>query len=564
MGQQTRSPHAPGSTTYWEYALHYVTDILRFDRRELWYVILYGIAVGLLSLAVPLATQTIVNATAFTALPAPVLVLSAIVLGVLVLSSLIRLLQVALDELIQQKVFVRSVLAAVESLRESAHMDKEHDPREIATRFFDIEVFIKNLSYLMTDVLTVVVLSAFAILILSFYNPFLVGFAVFLVISVFIVFRYTLRPGLETNNDVSTTKYRTASWVSHVSRDRTLFHHPQAHNFLLQMTDKIAGEYVQARRAHFQYYFAQNASLFLIQAVSSAALLGLGGWLVIRGELNLGQLVAAEILFSFVIGGVAKLGTYLKYFYDLCTAAKKIAQLTNLPSEPDRGFLADIPWSPSAAIEVNTTRIAAGSVLALKGSTQAEKTKFLRHLWGVRSEPSPGSIGALEVKYAGLPIENIKKKALRNSVLLIDQVSTFDTGFFDNLKIFSSETSQSDLERIYRDCAWLERIAGSNSAHGESLASASRVNRDGVSHQALLSVARTLFSNAPVVLIDSVFSNLSFDDQREFISSFKKLSPHRILIINAEPKAWADLSTGSYDLQTGTLIAQKNGSEIQR
>lgn len=81
--------------------------------------------------------------------------------------------------------------------------------------------------------------------------------------------------------------------------------------------DKLVAGYLIDRSSHFAVLMRQHIGAAVLQAFASALLLGLGGWLVIRGQLTLGQLVAAELVFGLVLTGVTKLGRHLEKFYDL-------------------------------------------------------------------------------------------------------------------------------------------------------------------------------------------------------------------------------------------------------
>ena len=86
--------------------------------------------------------------------------------------------------------------------------------------------------------------------------------------------------------------------------------------------------------AHFRILMRQILFALGLQAVAATALLGLGGWLVIRGELTLGQLVAAELIVAAIVGSFAKLGKHLENFYDLLASVEKLGHLFDLPTEP--------------------------------------------------------------------------------------------------------------------------------------------------------------------------------------------------------------------------------------
>jgi len=64
------------------------------------------------------------------------------------------------------------------------------------------------------------------------------------------------------------------------------------------------------------------------------SLLLLGGTLILRGQLSLGQLVAAELILSGVFYGISQLGWYLDTFYDLVASSEELSLLFAIPQEP--------------------------------------------------------------------------------------------------------------------------------------------------------------------------------------------------------------------------------------
>ena len=65
----------------------------------------------------------------------------------------------------------------------------------------------------------------------------------------------------------------------------------------------------------------------------NTGVLALGGFLVVTGELTLGQLVASEIIVAAVVASFARLGKQLESFYDLLAAVEKVGTLFDLPVE---------------------------------------------------------------------------------------------------------------------------------------------------------------------------------------------------------------------------------------
>lgn len=101
--------------------------------------------------------------------------------------------------------------------------------------------------------------------------------------------------------------------------------------------EDLVRDYLDQRRAHFQILIQQIGGSLVLQAIASAMLLGIGGWLVINRQLALGQLVAAELVVTAVVSGFTKFGKHLEAYYDLAAALDKLGYLIDLPLESRGG-----------------------------------------------------------------------------------------------------------------------------------------------------------------------------------------------------------------------------------
>ncbi|NJL73144.1 MAG: hypothetical protein HC888_17175 [Candidatus Competibacteraceae bacterium] len=77
--------------------------------------------------------------------------------------------------------------------------------------------------------------------------------------------------------------------------------------------------------------FRQALGTYFFQALASAGILAIGGWLVINRQLTLGQLVAAELVVLSVLSAVEKLIRSCDTFYDLLTGLDKVGHILDSP-----------------------------------------------------------------------------------------------------------------------------------------------------------------------------------------------------------------------------------------
>ena len=88
-------------------------------------------------------------------------------------------------------------------------------------------------------------------------------------------------------------KYYMAGWLEDIATlPKPRFEVMVVPSSLWKRADRLLHDYLNARRKHFRIVMRQVLFALGLQAVASTVLLGLGGWLVVSGELTLGQLVA--------------------------------------------------------------------------------------------------------------------------------------------------------------------------------------------------------------------------------------------------------------------------------
>ncbi len=150
--------------------------------------------------------------------------------------------------------------------------------------------------------------------ILAFYHPWLLGFDLVplaLIGMMLLVWDAGLSAPVSRNRGRSMRRWPGSRMVS---RCPLTFRNRESLQFCVDQANTLTGSYLMARENHFRIVFRQFGFALLTQALASTVLLGLGGWLVISGQLTLGQLVAAELIVTVILGSFAKLGKQLESF----------------------------------------------------------------------------------------------------------------------------------------------------------------------------------------------------------------------------------------------------------
>ncbi len=421
--------------------------ILQPDRQDLWAVLIFAVVIGGMLLATPIAVQSLVNFVAFGGAVAPVLVLAALLAVGLGFASALGALQAFSVELLQRRIFVRMVTDLSHRLPRvhRSTYDKAYGP-ELVNRFFDVITVQKMSSLLLLDGVSVVLGVLIGLLVLAFYHPLLLVFDLILIAMIFAIVFLLGRSGVTTAISESKTKYAMASWLEDVARSPITFKHPAARDYVLQRSDELARGYVRARRTHYRVLFRQIIAMLTLQVLASVALLGIGGALVIRGELTLGQLVAAELIVTYVVGSIAKMGKHFESFYDLMAATDKLGNLLDLRLERKTGDSWSRPENldpmgaeiriRDIAIHSSSKRklvrglsldVRPGERIGIKGPSGSGKSRLAEMLFG-SVVPESGSI-----EIDGIDLRAFRLETLRQQVAMVSGPEVFQGTIRENV-----------------------------------------------------------------------------------------------------------------------------------
>jgi putative ABC transport system ATP-binding protein len=328
--------------------------LLRPEIREIRVILVLSVITGVLYLATPLTVDAVVNNFAFGS-EQPVYVQALIVLAVflLFLLGMLGVLRVAQDyamEIIQRRLFVRLTADVAYRLpRVPLEVLETHQGPELVNRFFDVVTIQKSSSGLLLDGINVIFSTLIGLVVLGFYHPLLLLFALILLGLLVIVVFLPARRAVRTSIDESYAKHSVVGWLEQIAMFPVLFRSSGAAEIACSTADRLAQRYLEARKAHFRVLMGQIASLLALQAVASASLLSIGGWLVLRAELTLGQLVASELIVAAIVAAISKLGKHLESWYDAMAAVNKLGYLVDLPVERSHG---ERPSAPDKGLSV--------------------------------------------------------------------------------------------------------------------------------------------------------------------------------------------------------------------
>jgi putative ABC transport system ATP-binding protein len=415
--------------------------VLGPDSPFFWLVIIYGMGVGLLSLAIPISVQLLINSIANLALPVPLFTLALVLLGLLLISALLGALSKYIMELFRRRVFSRMVAdVTVRAVHAQNPFFADERREDVFNRFFEIMTMQKAMPSLLIGGFTIVLQSTVGFIVTAFYHPFFLAFNLLFLFILWLIWEFWSRGAMTSVVELSHRKYEMARWLEGVGASNGFYKSSRHLDYAMDETEARTAAYVDAHKKHFRYSFAQTTALLILYAVASAGLLALGGWLVIQNQLSIGQLVAAELILSSIFYGVAQLGPYLDTFYDLVAGVEELSLFRAIQQErvPDR-FSTERPPTGALAfrdvrIQVNDEdvrlelAIPANSRLIAAAAPGVERafSSLLKHHF----QPDSGMITV-----GGADINDLDLYQLRSEVIVLNRATIVGTTIRDYLAL---------------------------------------------------------------------------------------------------------------------------------
>lgn len=432
-------------------------NLLKLDKRDVYQIIFYAAFAGLVNLSLPLGVQAIINFIQSGQVSVSWVVLVVVVTIGVGFAGILTIMQLRIVENLQQRIFVRSSFefAYRMPLIKFKELYSKYAPEQ-ANRFFDTLMVQKGAAKLLLDFSTAFLQVGFGIILLALYHSFFMLIGLLLVGVLYIIFKFSYNDGLQTSLKESTYKYKVAAWLQEIARNRESFSKKKEFEYALERNDHYVTDYVNYREKHFNVMRKQYIQLVIFKVVITAALLSVGGFLVISNQMNIGQFVASEIIIVLLINSVEKIIFGLESFYDVLTSVEKIGQVTdmevsvipNTAEKSSHGITVETenvsynyPGSDKKSLQNINLKICQGEKILINGTNGAGKSTLLRLLAGI-TEPVSGGIYVTDNYMNRLDEDSYKAQA----GTFLQGETLFEGTIRDNILFGSSNIDNEDLK----------------------------------------------------------------------------------------------------------------------
>lgn len=301
-----------------------VMNIIRDDKKNIFYLIYYSAMEAILLLSIPLAASFIINSILAHA-NISIMVLGTIVVVTFILITILQVVKEHIIEKFQQKVFVKAGIdiasRAIEN-RNTSENAKDLIHKNM-NYFFDILSIQKIFPVVLLDGTGLIVKIVFSLLLLLAFNTTLFFLGLFFVF-IFVSLVFLLgRNGIEYTLERSTTKHNAIYYLQHI-----LEIHEDKEK-IAEFFDNYLQKYITARNKIFRVVMRQLTLTFVIEGLVITSFLVIGGYLVINSTLPLGEFVAAEILVVSITNSLKGFMKQIDYIYDMIEGLVKVDKLSD-------------------------------------------------------------------------------------------------------------------------------------------------------------------------------------------------------------------------------------------
>jgi putative ABC transport system ATP-binding protein len=494
----------------------------------------YTIAISLLSLATPISVQLLINSVANIALPAPLWTLSGVLLLLLLLVAGLSAFRVQLMAAFERRVFARLVAEiTIRAVHAQNPFFGDAQRSDLFNRYFDLTVVQKAVPSLVIGGFTIVLQGAVGLAVTTFYHPFFLAFNLALVGVLTMIWLLWRRGAITSRVALSHAKHDTARWLESVGGSNGFYKSRHHLGFAMDRSEAATAAYVAAHRRYFRYSFAQTLAFLLTYAVASAALLALGGNLILRGELSIGQLVAAELILSGVFYGVSQLGWYLDTFYDLVASSEELSLLFAIPQEPARTG-GERPRDGSVRLRGVTLENArfdfnleAGEQLV--AAAEPGMDRLLALVLKRHATPSQGMVSV-----SGADLAILDMYLLRSEVMVLDRPSIVEVTIREYLSLAAPQAPASAMLDVLDLVGLSERVATLPQGLDTSLAASGWPLSIGEVME--LKLANALLSRPRVLMLGQLFDVMPATALSRVLAELRQ-SGTTVLLFTGRPEA---------------------------
>ncbi|MFD0696560.1 ABC transporter ATP-binding protein [Paenibacillus sp. GCM10027628] len=302
-------------------------------------------------------------------------------------------------------------------------------------------------------------------------------------------------------------------------------------------------------------------------------MVGVGGYLIDKGELTSGNIIIFLYMFSFVLQPISMIPVLSAQVQEVSGAARRLFDVLDMPVEPEvrSSEVVDLTAVPIEFDNVTfsydgQTNVVDGvsfwlqkqQTIVLIGSSGCGKSTLFKLLCGFYELPH----GSGRINVFGRPLHEWSLKQLRSQISLVSQDTYLFPGTIaENIGFGNLHATLDDIVRAAKEANAHEFIIqqpdGYNTVIGE------RGSLSGGQKQRI-AIARALLKNAPILLLDEPTSALDTHSEAIVQEAIEKVMKDRTVLMITHRLAAIDKADWVIFMSEGKIVESNTHDQLLR
>ncbi len=536
---------------------------------------LYVLLGGAYGLALPLSMKILIDDVLFSGDTSKLVLFLAVLTAIFVLNALVLLRRTYVVSTLTQDIMIElqhRLFAHVQRLSHSFH--GRIKTGDMMARFNrDVEVVHEAL-FQITGAGFLSIITAFAALVAMFIMDAMLTGLVLVVVPLFVIAYGGLAGRMQRLSFETQERYGETSAL--LQETLTAFSEVKTLDLEASMTSAYRSRLEALARVTQRLFMTAalfHSSMAMAVSVAQVVIFGVGGYLVMEGDLSLGALLAFLGLMPQLFTPIADLAKTLESMQTAAGSMVRVNELldekASVADQPLAGPLAPLERSvqldgltfgydgATPALRDVSVTIAAGRHLAVVGPSGAGKSSMVNMLmrfW----DPQQGS-----VRFDGIDIRERTAASLRGQIGLISQETVlFDTTIRQNIAFARPSASEEDIHDALEAARLLDWVQGLPEGL-DTLLGERGVRMSGGQRQRL-AIARALIRNPRVLILDEATSALDARTEAEIRETLVAASRGRTTITITHRLALAAAADDVIVLDAGRIVERGTHAELVR
>ncbi len=296
--------------------------------------------------------------------------------------------------------------------------------------------------------------------------------------------------------------------------------------------ERYSGQIAEAFKSVILGSSASEIGNFLNQ-LSALLIIWVGVYLVVKGELSLGQLIAFRIIAGYVTGPILRLSSLWQGFQQVSISMERLADIVDQVPEAGENDSDQISLPPikgdvsfdklkfrfnrSGDYQINevSLEVNEGSFIGIVGQSGSGKSTLMKLLPRLY-EPEEGRI-----LIDGYDIAKVSMTSIRQQIGIVPQdCLLFEGTVRENIAMNNPEADTETIIRVARDAAAHDFIMDLPDGYGTKLGERGSGLSGGQRQR--IAIARTLIQNPNILVLDEATSSLDYDTEATVCQNLQK------------------------------------------